>query len=143
VALIQERDRLDSGHFKALAAAHVLAHDHIVAADHVRLSLGKLGAIAFVGAAGELLFLGPHQPCEFVLTGLAAVRAGKRVGFPGFLFVEKISLVHLTLLSTTKGPESTEKCRARVTCLRARRTILVHDQDKGLAVSYAIGTGVD
>lgn len=60
--LIQERDRLDSGNFKALAAAYVLAHDHVVATHHVRLRLGKLGAVALVGASRELLLLGPHQP---------------------------------------------------------------------------------
>ena len=60
--LIEERDGLDSGNFKALAAADVLAHDHVVAADHIRLRFGKLGAITLVSAAGELLLLGPHQP---------------------------------------------------------------------------------
>src|SRR5437868_1299983 len=109
-ALIQESDRLDSGHFKAFAAADVFAHDHVVAADHIRLRLGELGAVALVSTAGKLLLLGAHQPCELILTGLAAVGTGKRVGFPGFLFVEKIALVHLTLLSTTEGTESTEKC---------------------------------
>jgi len=72
---------LHSGNFKALAAAYVLAHDHVIAANHVRLRFGKLGAIALIGAPGELFLLGPHQPCEFVLTGLAAVRAGKRMSF--------------------------------------------------------------
>jgi len=33
--LLQERDRLDSSHFEALAAAHILAGDHVVLADHV------------------------------------------------------------------------------------------------------------
>ena len=61
-ALIQKRHRLDASHLKALAAADVLAHDHIVAADHVRLRLGELCAVALVGTSGELLLLGPHQP---------------------------------------------------------------------------------
>src|SRR6266571_4542608 len=106
-ALIQECDRLDSSHFKSLAAADVFAHDHVVAADHIRLGFGELGAVAFVGTAEKLLLLGAHQPCELILTSLAAVGTGKRVGFPGFLFVEKIALVHLILLSTTEGTEST------------------------------------
>lgn len=108
-ALIQKRHRLDSGHFKALAAADVFAHDHVVAADHIGLGLGEFGAVALVGAAGELLLLGAHQPCELILASLTAVRARKRMGLPGFLFVEKIALVHLILLSTTEGTESTEK----------------------------------
>lgn len=115
LTLIQERHRLDTRHLKALAAANVLAHDHVVATDHIRLRFGKLGTITLVGAAGELLLLGPHQPCKFVFTRLTAVWAGKRVGFLGFFFVEKIALVHLTLLSTTEGTENTEKCVARLT----------------------------
>ena len=60
--LIQKCHRLDPGNFKALAATQVLAHDHIVAANHVRLRFGKLGTVALVSASGELLLLGPHQP---------------------------------------------------------------------------------
>lgn len=60
--IVQKRDGLDSGHFKPLAAADVLAHCHIVTADHIRLRLGELGAVAFVSTAGELALLGAHQP---------------------------------------------------------------------------------
>ena len=107
--LLQKRYGLNAGDFKAFAAAHVLAHDHVIAADHIGLGFGELGAVALVGAAGKLALFGAHQPGEFVVTGLAAMRAGEGVGFPGFLFVEKIALVHFILLSTTEGTENTGK----------------------------------
>ncbi len=140
---------MHSGNFKALAAADVLAHHHIVATDHVRLRFGKLGPVTLVGSAGELLLLGPYQPCQFVLAGLAAVRTRKRVCFLGFFFVEKIALVHLTLLSTTEGIGSTEKCGEAVNWLEDEEKYpaevqrspidqsLVHCQHHILAVGYA------
>ena len=60
--LIQKSDGLYSGHFKALAAADVLAHGHIVTTNHIRLRLGELGAVALVGTARQLALLGAHQP---------------------------------------------------------------------------------
>ena len=60
-ALIQKCYGLNASNLKAFTATQVLAHDHIVATDHVRLRLGELGAVALVGASGELLLLGPHQ----------------------------------------------------------------------------------
>ena len=61
MALIKERNGLDPGHLKALAAADVFAHDHVVAADHIGLRFGELGAVPLVGAVGELFLLGAHQ----------------------------------------------------------------------------------
>jgi hypothetical protein len=37
------------------------------------------------------------------------MRAGEGMGFPGLFFVEKIALVHFTILSTTEAIETTEK----------------------------------
>lgn len=45
------------------------------------------------------------------------MRTRERVRLLGFFFVEKISLVHLILLSTTEGLEATEKCREAVNWL--------------------------
>jgi hypothetical protein len=50
--LIQKRDGLYASHFKALAAADVFAHGHIVTTDHIRLRLGELGAVTLIGPAG-------------------------------------------------------------------------------------------
>jgi hypothetical protein len=61
-SIVQKGDGLNAGHVKAFAAADVLAHGHIVTADHIRLRLGELGAVALVGAAWQLPFLGAHQP---------------------------------------------------------------------------------
>ena|SRR5579864_3051046 len=85
--LFHECDRLHACHFKALAAAQVLAHDEIVAAHHVRAGLGEFRAIAFVSARWKLPFLGPNQPGELIFIGLLAVRTMKGVGFLGFFLV--------------------------------------------------------
>ena len=119
--LIQKRHRLDSGNFKALAATDVFTHDHIVAANHIGLRLGELGAIALVGAAGELLLLGPHQPCKFVFTSLTAVGTRERVCLLGFFFVEKIAFVHHHYINH-RGHREHREMRGEVNCLRARGT---------------------
>jgi hypothetical protein len=95
--LIEERDRLHAGYFETFAATHILAHDHVVTTDHVRLRLGKFGAIPFISAARELFLFRAHQPRELVFARLTTVRAGKGVGLPRFLFVEKIALIHSLL----------------------------------------------
>ena len=46
--LIQKRHALYAGDLEAFAAADVLAHHHVIAAQHVGLRLGKLCAIPFV-----------------------------------------------------------------------------------------------
>jgi hypothetical protein len=39
------------------------------------------------------------------------MRTREGMGLPGFFFVEKIALIHLTLLSTTEGIGSTEEMK--------------------------------
>jgi hypothetical protein len=55
--LFRDDDRL-AGDVEAFAAAHVLARHHVIFADHVVAGLGEAGAVALVGAAGELTLLG-------------------------------------------------------------------------------------
>ena len=50
--LVKKYHRLHPCNLKALAATNVFATDQIVAADHIGTSLGELGAIVLVGAAG-------------------------------------------------------------------------------------------
>jgi hypothetical protein len=56
--LIRKNHRLQPGNLESLSAAHVLAAHYIVFAQHVGAGFGKAGAIAFIGAAGELALLG-------------------------------------------------------------------------------------
>src|SRR5215470_19722560 len=93
-SLVEECHRLDSCHFKTLAATQVLAHNQIVAADHVGAGLGKFGAIALIGAWRKLSFLGAYQPGQFVFIGLLTMRAVQGVRLPGFFLVKKIALIH-------------------------------------------------
>jgi hypothetical protein len=42
---------LHASHVKALAAADILARNHVVFADHIRLGFREAGAVALVGVA--------------------------------------------------------------------------------------------
>jgi Tol biopolymer transport system component len=75
----QKRQRLQLRDLKRLAAAHVGAGQLVVAAHHVGLRLGKAGAVALVGVAGQLRPLAPHHPAHLVFAGLPALGAGKCV----------------------------------------------------------------
>lgn len=96
---VQERYALQSCYLEALAATHVLAGHHVVSPHHVGPSFGKAGAIALVGSAGKLLFLGADQPADFVLRRLMAVRTIQRVCFFVRSLVEKFPFVHRTAFS--------------------------------------------
>src|SRR5271156_6652095 len=92
--LLGEHDRLHSGNFKALAATHVLASHHIVAAQHIGFRLGKTSAVSFVSAAGKLILLGAHQPADFVFGGLLAMRTVQRRHLLFRTFIKKFALFH-------------------------------------------------
>src|SRR5215469_4649661 len=94
VTLFQKSHRLNTRNFKTLAATQVLAHNQIVATDHVGAGLGKFGAIALIGAWRKLSFLGAYQPGQFVFIGLLTMRAVQGVRLPGFFLVKKIALIH-------------------------------------------------
>jgi len=92
--LLGKHDRLHSGYLKALAATHVLASHHIVAAEHIGFRLGETSAVSFVSAAGKLIPLGAHQPADFVLGGLLAMRTVQRRHLLFRTFIEKFALFH-------------------------------------------------
>src|SRR5215813_2565052 len=108
---IEKRHRLNTRNFKTLAAAQVLAHNQIVATDHVGAGLGKFGAIALIGAWRKLSFLGAYQPGKFVLIGLLTMGAVQGVRLPGFFLVKKIALIHNTLFNH-EGHEGSQRTSA-------------------------------
>src|ERR1035437_3697637 len=90
----QKRHRLQHADLEGLAAADVGARQFFIAPDHVRLRLGELGAVPFVGPPRQLRPLAPHYPGHLVLAQLAALGTGQRVGALFGCFVEKITLFH-------------------------------------------------
>jgi hypothetical protein len=91
---VGEDHGLHAGDFKALAAAHVFAGQLIVFAQHIRSGFGKACAVALIGASCKLALFGAHQPVDFVLAGLLAMRAVQRGLFPFLFFVEKVAFFH-------------------------------------------------
>jgi hypothetical protein len=92
--VLEEGDALDTSDFETLAAADVLAHHHVVAAEHIGLRLGKLGAIAIVGTGREIFLFSADEPLDFVFGGLTAVRAKKAGRFLIGAFVEEFAFIH-------------------------------------------------
>lgn len=72
--ILQKRHTLHARNLKALAAAHVLAHHHVVAPQHIRLRLGKLRAIPIIRSRRQTFFLRPHQPLNLIFRRLIAMR---------------------------------------------------------------------
>jgi len=91
---LDEGDGLKTGHFKTFAAAHILAGELIVAADHIGLSFGEAGAIAFIGSAGNLSFLAADDPLDGIFAGLAAMGASEIVTALFGALVEKVAFFH-------------------------------------------------
>src|SRR3954471_10774299 len=91
---LEESYGLHSGDFKALAAANVLAGQHIFGADHVGLRFGETGAVTFIRVSGETVLLAANQPAQLVLVSLAAMRTGKGVRARLGLFFKKIAFFH-------------------------------------------------
>ena len=73
-ALLQKRYALHACNLKALAAAQVLAHQHIVSPQHVRLRFCELRPVAIVRSRRQVLFLHAHQPLDLILRRLMAMR---------------------------------------------------------------------
>lgn len=53
-------------------AAHVLAHQYIVDADHVITGFLVLDAVAFVHSRRGVLLLGPLEPADLIVVPFAA-----------------------------------------------------------------------
>src|SRR5580704_3851896 len=92
--LLGENHRLEAGDFEAFAAADVFAGHHVVFAEHVGAGFGEAGAVALVGAAGELLLFGANNPGDFILGGLTAVGTVQVRQFLFRAFIEKFALFH-------------------------------------------------
>src|SRR5580698_898078 len=92
--LFCEYDGLHAGNLKALAAAQVLAGHHVVFAQHVGTGFGEFGAVTVVSAAGKLLFLGTHEPCDFVFPRLLAMGTIQVCVFLFLALVKKLAFVH-------------------------------------------------
>jgi len=92
--LFDESHRLHARDFKAFAAAHVFAHHHIVAADHIGAGLGEFGAVALIGPSGKLFLLGADEPRQLILIRLPAVGTIEGMGLFGVFLVVKIALIH-------------------------------------------------
>src|SRR3984885_12187351 len=92
-ALFGDDDRL-AGDVEAFAAAHVLARHHVIFADHVVAGLGEAGAVALVGAAGELTLLGADEPRHFIFRSLVAVGTIQVRRLLLLAFVEKFAFFH-------------------------------------------------
>ena len=89
-----EDHRLHSGNIKPLPASRILTLHDVIEASHVRLRLGKLRAVAFIRISAQRLFLGAHQPSNFVSVRLPAVHAGEVGGLPSLALVKKVSFIH-------------------------------------------------
>jgi hypothetical protein len=95
---VGENHRLHAGDLKPFAAAHILASHLVVFAQHIGARFGKAGTVALVGASAKLALLGAHDPGDFILAGLLAMRTVQGCRFPFSAFVEKISFFHGQLL---------------------------------------------
>ena len=94
IAALNKSHRFDAGDIETFAAAHVFAHGFVVQQNHIAGEFGEAGAVAFVGAAGDLIqFLAQH-PTEFIGVGGAAKRAIEGCRLGGFGLAEKSSLFH-------------------------------------------------
>jgi hypothetical protein len=100
--LFREYHRLQSGYFKTFTAPNILAAQYVVLTKHVRLCLGKAGTVALIGVARKLLFSGAHDPGDFVVPWLVAVRTVQRGLFLFRTFVEKLALFHIALRFLSK-----------------------------------------
>src|SRR3954468_19268220 len=92
---------LQPGNLEALAAAHVLATHNVIFAHHVRACLSETGAVAFVGAAGKLALFCAHQPGDFVIGGLMAVRAVQIGRLLFWALIEKFAFIHWLILGSS------------------------------------------
>jgi hypothetical protein len=71
---VEEGDRLDGRNFEALTATHVLAHHHVIFAEHVGTGFCEAGAVAVVGTRRKIPFFGADKPVNFIFRTLVAMR---------------------------------------------------------------------
>jgi hypothetical protein len=91
--LLRDHCRLP-GEFEALAAAHVFAGEHVIFAHHIGSEFCEAGAIALVGAPGELSLLAAHHPGHFVFGRLVTMRAIQRSWLFFLALIKKVAFFH-------------------------------------------------
>src|SRR5579864_4899521 len=93
--LFRKHSRL-SRNVKPFPAPHILASHHVVFPHHVRPELGKARPVALVGPSRQLTLFGTHDPRNFILRRLVAMRTIQRRRLLFLLLVKEISLFHVT-----------------------------------------------
>ncbi|HWC18841.1 MAG TPA: hypothetical protein VG498_17660 [Terriglobales bacterium] len=115
MVLFQECHRLNASDFKPLAAADVLAGNHVVFSNHVRPGLGEFSTITLVSARWELALFGSYEPGELIVSSLPAMRTSEIVRPFLIPLVEHFALfqepsaaaVNTRLLHNANVPEQT------------------------------------
>jgi hypothetical protein len=102
--LFRKYDGLDTRNVEALPAAHVLTHHQVIFAQHVRTGLGETSPVAFIGSRWQLALLGAHDPGNFILRGLMAMRTVERCRFLLGTLVEKLTFFHSVALAVRRRP---------------------------------------
>src|SRR5208282_2434497 len=111
--ILQKRDALHARNLEALAAAHVLAHHHVVPTQHVRLRFGEFRAVAIVRAWREALLLHAHQPLDLILRRLMAMRTTQICRLFIGPFVKELTLIHKLGLGQRGGARPLASCERR------------------------------
>ena len=119
---LNKRCRLNSRNVEALAATHVFARGFVVQKNHITGGLGEFGAVAFVGAAWDLLDALAHQPAQIVRFGGPAIRAIQLDWLGGLRFLIKSTLVHICL--DLPRPDASYSMRKDAAVLHYRSTII-------------------
>jgi hypothetical protein len=95
---------LDTRDIEALTAAHILAHHQVIFAQHVGTGFGETSPVALIGARWQLALLGAHDPGNFILRGLMAMRTVERCWFFLRALVEKLTFFHSVALAVRRRP---------------------------------------
>ena len=97
--LFRKHYGLNARNIEALTAAHILTHHQVIFAQHVRTGLGETSPVALIGARWQLALLGAHDPGNFILRGLMAMRTVQRCWFLLGALVEKLTFFHSVALA--------------------------------------------
>ncbi len=100
-----ENDGLRRRNIKAAATTHILAHQHIVNADHIIARILKPGQIIAIEMPRHLSLLCPLHPADFVIVPFAAMRATEICRFALLSFVKNVFFVeHITYFKPSVSP---------------------------------------
>ena len=97
--LFRKHYGLNARNIEALTAAHILTHHQVIFAQHVGTGLGETSPVALIGARWQLALLGAHDPGNFILRGLMAMRTVQRCWFLLGALVEKLTFFHSVALA--------------------------------------------